>query len=72
MMKNIIKFIIDQEHESLDDYPSLAQPISEKFGIDLEIAENIIKSVIEWENNDDIHNSLEEFLVIKFPDIVTN
>ena len=71
-MKKIIKFIIDQEYESLDDYPSLAKPISEKFEINLETAEDIINTVIEWENNDNIHNSLEEFLVNKFPDIVTN
>lgn len=71
-MKNIIKFIIDQDHDSLDDYPMIAQPISEEFGIDLDVAQDIIKSVVEWENNDAIHNSLEEFLVIKFPDIVTN
>lgn len=68
-MKNIIKFIIDQEYESVDDYPRIAQPIAEEFELDLDIAQDIIKSVIEWETNDDIHNSLEEFLVIKFPDI---
>ena len=71
-MKNIIKFIIDQEHENIDNYPSFAQPISEEFGINLDVAEDIIKSVIKWETNDCIHNSLEEFLGIKFPDIVTN
>lgn len=70
-MKQIIKFIIDQEYESLDDYPKLAEPVSEKFEIELETAKEIIDSVIEWETNDDIHNSLEEFLVFKFPDIVT-
>ncbi len=71
-MKNIIDFIIEQEYESLDDYPKLAEPISKKFGIELEIAKDIVDSVIEWETNDAIHNSLEKFLNFKFPDIVTN
>lgn len=70
-MKNIIKFIIEQEHESVDTYPSLAEPISKTFEIELETAKDIVDSVIEWETNDDIHNSLEEFLNFKFPDIVT-
>lgn len=71
-MKNIIKFIINQEHESTDTYLNMVEPISEKFNIDLEIAEDIIKSVVEWETNDDIHNSLEEFLVIKLELIMEN
>lgn len=70
-MKNIIKFIIDQEHETVDYYPSLAKPISEKFGIALEIAEDIINAVVEWECS--ITNlTLEKTLINKFPDIVTN
>lgn len=70
-MKKIINFIIDQELIHLDDYPKLAEPISKEFGIKLETANEIIESVIEWETNDDIHDSLEKYLTIKFPDIIT-
>lgn len=41
-MKNIIKFIIDQEHESTDTYLSMVEPISEKFEIDLEIIKKLL------------------------------
>ena len=70
-MKNIIKFIINQEHETIDKYPSLAEPISKEFGIELELAEDIVNAVIEWEISEDDVDSLEEFLKKKFPDIVT-
>lgn len=70
-MKKIIKFIIAQEHETTDYYPSLAKPISEEFGIELSVAKEIIDEVVEWECS--ITNlTLEETLINKFPDIVTN
>ena len=70
-MKNIINFIIDQELTLLEDYPSLAQPISEKFGLEFILAESIIDTVIEWESDESINDSLEKYLTIKFPDVVT-
>ena len=70
-MKKIIKFIIAQELESLDDYPSLIQPIANAFNLDYGIAEGIINTVIEWECSDTV-NSLEKVLVKKFPSVVTN
>ena len=71
-MKEIIQFIIDQQHETIDEYPSLAKPISEKFGIDLGVAEGIMMSVMEWETDANTIDSLEELLSKRFPDIVTN
>jgi hypothetical protein len=71
-MKKIINFIIDQELESLDDFPSLAKPISEKFNIELETAEKIINEVIGWETSSTTIESLEELLNGMFPNIVTN
>jgi len=71
-MQKIIKFIIDQQLESLDDYPNLIQPIANEFNIDFGIAEGIINTVIEWENDISIHESLDEILVRKFPSVVTN
>lgn len=71
-MQKIIKFIIDQQLESLDDYPTLIQPIANEFNLDFGIAEGIINTVIEWECDLSIHESLDEILVRKFPSIVTN
>ena len=71
-MKKIIEFIINQELESLDDYPSLIEPITNKFNIDYGIAEGIINTVIEWETNVNTIDSLELVLHRKFPSIVTN
>ena len=71
-MQKIIKFIIDQQLESLDDYPSLAQPIADEFNLDFGIAEGIVNTVIEWETDESINDSLEEILVRKFPSVVTN
>jgi len=71
-MKEIIQFIIDQQHETIDEYPSLAKPISEKFGIDLDVAEGIMMSVMEWETSTTTTDSLEEHLSKKFSTSVTN
>lgn len=70
-MQKIIKFIIDQQPESLDDYPSLIQPIANEFNLDYGIAEGIINTVLEWESDLNISDSLDEILVRKFPSVVT-
>ena len=70
-MKEIIQFIIDQEHETIDDYPSLAKPMAEKFGLDLGVAEGLMMSVIEWETSTTTIDTLEEHLNKKFPTSVT-
>lgn len=72
MIKKIIDWIIAQEKESLDEYPALVKPLSEKFGLDFGIAEGIINTVIEWECDSNTIHSLEEILVRKFPSVVTN
>ena len=72
-MQKIIKFIIDQQLEDLDTYPTLIQPIADEFNLDYGIAEGIINTVIEWECSWwCIPNSLDEVLVRKFPSVVTN
>ena len=70
-MKKIIEFIVEQQLENLDDYPTLVKPISEKFNIDLDVAEKIINEVIGWEGSGCVE-CLETFLKRMFPDIVTN
>ena len=70
-MKKIIEFIIDQRLTSLDDYPSLVIPISEKFGLEVSCAQSIIDTVVEWETDANTILSLEELLIKRFPDIVT-
>jgi len=70
-MKKIIKFIIDQKHETIDEYPTLVLPIAEKFGIEVSCAQSIIDTVMEWETDANTIDSLEELLKKRFPDIVT-
>jgi len=70
-MRKIIEFIIDQKLDSLDEFPSLIEPIVDKFGLDYGIAEGIINTVIEWETNLSTIDSLELVLHRKFPSIVT-
>jgi len=71
-MKKIIKFIIDQRLTSLDDYPTLVTPISEEFDLEVSCAQSIIDTVVEWETDANTILSLEELLIKRFPDIVTN
>lgn len=71
MIKKIIHWIIDQKLESIDDYPALAEPIAEEFGIDVGVADGIVLAVIDWETNSTTIDSLEEFLGKKFPTYVT-
>lgn len=70
-MKKIIDFIIAQELESLDKYPTLVAPITEEFVLPLDTATAIIDAVVEWETDSNTIYSLEEVLGRKFPDIVT-
>lgn len=70
MIKKIIDWIIEQEKESIDEYPALAQPLSEKFPIDVGIAEGIMNTVIEWETDPNTIDSLEELLNKKFPSLM--
>jgi len=69
-MKKIINWIIEQEHESIDTYPSLVLPLSEEFNININCAQSIIDAVIEWEIDSNTIDSLEELLNKTFPDIV--
>jgi len=71
-MKKIIQYIIDQQLQSLDDYPTLVIPISEEFGLDVSCAQSLIDTVVEWETDANTIDSLEELLSKRFPDIVTN
>ena len=71
-MKKIIKFIINQKLESLDDYPSLVIPISEEFNLEVSCSQSIVDTVVEWETDANTIDSLEELLLKRFPDIVTN
>jgi hypothetical protein len=70
-MKKIIQFIIDQQHETIDTYPTLVLPIAEKFNIEASCAQSIIDTVMEWETDPNTINSLDELLQKRFPDIVT-
>ena len=71
-MKKIIQFIIDQQLESLDDYPTLVNPIAEEFNLEVSCAQSIIDTVVEWETDANTIDSLEALLIKRFPDIVTN
>ena len=70
MIKKIIDWIIDQQYESIDDYPQLVEPLIEKFGLETSCAQAFIDAVIEWETDAVTIDSLEEFLQKRFPDIV--
>lgn len=71
-MKKIINYIIKQELESLDDYLTLVKPLINEFDLDYDTAGDIINSVIEWETSSTTIENLENFLLKKFPDVVTN
>jgi len=68
-MKKVIQFIIDKQLVSLDDYPSLAEPITKEFDLDLATANDIINTVIEWECSSTT-DSLEEVLNRKYPNFL--
>lgn len=70
-MKKIIQFVIDQQHETIDNYPSLVTPIAEKFNLEISCAQSIIDAIMEWETDPNTIDSLEELLSKRFPDIVT-
>ena len=71
-MKKIIQFIIDQGHETIDTYPEIVNPLAEEFGLETSCAQSIIDAVIEWETDPNTIDCLEELLLKRFPDIVTN
>jgi len=70
MIKKIIHWIIDQQLDSLDDYPTLVNPMAEEFGLDVSCTQSIIDTVMEWETNANTIDSLELVLHRRFPDIV--
>ncbi len=71
-MKKIINWVIDQGHETIDTYPTLVEPLSIEFGIEISCAQSIIDTVMEWETDPNTIDSLEELLNKRFPDVVTN
>ena len=70
-MKKIIQFIIDQKLVSLDDYPTLVNPIAEEFDLEVSCAQSIVDTVVEWETDSNTIDSLEALLIKRFPDVVT-
>lgn len=70
-MIKIINWVIDQKHDTIDNYPSLAEPLSKEFGIDLGVAKGIMNTIIEWECSTAV-DTLEEVLSKEFPSVVTN
>ena len=71
-MKKIINWVIDQEHETIDTYPTLVEPLSIEFGLDVSCAQSIIDTIVEWETDSNTIDSLENLLNKRFPDIVIN
>lgn len=67
-MKKIINWVIGQEHDTIDNYPSLAEPLSKEFGIDLGVAKGIMNTIIEWECGTGI-DTLEDVLNKEFPSV---
>ena len=66
-IKKIIDWVVDQEKQSIDDYPALAKPLADKFDLDYKVAEQIMNSIIEWECDINTVYSLEDILLKKFP-----
>lgn len=69
-MKKIIDWIIEQKHETIDTYPDLVISLSEEFDIDIGCAQSIVDTVVKWETDSNVIDSLEELLNKRFPDIV--
>lgn len=69
-INKIIHWIIDQQHESIDSYPELVNPIAEEFDLEVSCAQSVIDTVVEWETDPNTIDSLEELLNKRFPDIV--
>ncbi len=69
-MEELLLFVIKQELESLDEYSSLLQPLKENFNIKNhngeEAAEELLNTIVWWENHPEIYESLEEILNEKF------
>lgn len=69
-INKIIHWIIDQQYDSIDNYPNLIVPLSLEFELEGDCAEELINTVIEWETDPNTIDSLEELLNKRFPDIV--
>ena len=69
-INKIIHWIIDQQYDSIDNYPNLIVPLSLEFELEADCAEELINTVIEWETDPNTIDSLEELLNKRFPDIV--
>lgn len=73
-MKKVIDFIVEQKLETIDNYPDLIKPISEKFNISThdgkhqgeDAAELLIECVVYWELHPENPYSLESILNKKF------
>jgi len=68
-MKKIIDWIIDQQKETIEDYPELVLPLAENFNVEIACAEKIIDVIVEWETDATPLYSLEELLKKTFPDM---
>ena len=69
-MKVLLDFIMEQGLE-LNQYPTLVQPLREKFKITHchngnEATEELITAVMFWERHTEIYDSLEKFLNDRF------
>jgi hypothetical protein len=71
-MKKVIDFIIAQQLATIEEYDTLVSPLVEEFGIEASCAQSIIETVVEWELDPNTIDSLEELLIKRFPDFVTN
>jgi len=69
-INNIIHWIINQQMESLDDYPQLVNPLAEEFDLEVSCSQSLIDTIIEWETDPNTIDSLEELLNKRFPDIL--
>ncbi len=69
-MKKVLDYIIDQRLESYEDLPKLIEPLREKFTIKNnngeEATEEMIKTIMDWEKNTWMTDSLEKILNVKF------
>jgi len=69
-MKEILDFICEQGLDA-NDYPTLEQPLKERFKITHrhngeDATEELITAVMFWEKHPEIYDSLEKFLNDRF------
>ena len=69
-MKKLLKFVMDKQLESVNEFSQLLQPLKENFNIKNhngeEAAEELLSTIIWWENHPEVRESLEELLNKKF------